>query len=267
MIDDFLVRALLAGIGVALVAGPLGCLVVWRRFSYFGDTLAHGALLGVALGLVIGVDLVVGVFVTAVAIALAVHAIGRGSSLPSDAILGILSHAALALGIVLIALVEGARLDLIGLLFGDILAVSRSDLLWIYTAVPVVLGILAATWRPLLAATVSPDIAKAEGAGSGFAEITLRVLLAAVIALAMQVVGVLLISALLVIPAAAARGFARSPEAMAVLATVIGVIAVVAGLAGSWSLDTPAGPTIVCAAAAVFVLTLAAARRRGPRVG
>jgi zinc transport system permease protein len=253
MLDDFLIRALVAGVGVALVAGPLGCIVVWRRLSYFGDTLAHGALLGVGLSLVLSVDLIGAVFATAVVIALAVHALVRGGGLPSDAILGLLSHSALAFGIVVVALFGGGRIDLLGLLFGDILAVSQRDLILIAAAVPAILITLAVIWRPLIAATMSSDIARAEGAASRTAELTLLILVAAVIALAMQIVGVLLISALLIIPASTARGFAGSPETMAPAATLIGDVSVASGLGGSLVLDTPAGPTIVCAAALLFL--------------
>lgn len=256
MLDDFFVRALVAGIGVALVAGPLGCFVVWRRLSYFGDTLSHAALLGVALALLLEINITVTVFAVASVISLILFALQRRGSLPSDAILGLLSHSALALGLVAIAFMTWVRIDLTGLLFGDILAVSRPDVAMIYAGGVAVLVILAVIWKPLFAATVNRELAEAEGTESERTEIIFMLLMAIVIAISMKVVGVLLITALLIIPAATARHFSSGPEQMAAIAALCGVVAVIAGLAFSLQWDTPAGPSIVVAAACLFVLAL-----------
>jgi len=267
MLDDFFIRALVAGIGVALVAGPLGCFVVWRRMAYFGDTIAHSALLGIALGLLLDINLTIGVFAVSLAVAAALLALSRIGTLPVDALLGILSHSTLALGLVLIALMTWIRVDLMGYLFGDILAVSKLDIVIVYTGGAIVIAALVLIWRPLLAGTVNAELAGAEGLHPERARIVFMVLMAAAIAVAMKIIGVLLITALLIIPAATARRFARGPEAMAAIAAVIGVIAVVLGLVGSMNFDTPSGPSIVAAASLVFLITQIRLRKSVPSGG
>ncbi len=262
MVEDFILRAGLAGIAVALVAGPLGCFVVWRRMAYFGDTMAHSALLGVALGFLLDLHPILGVVCVTVAIALLLLALQERAWLASDTLLGILSHAALSLGLVVIGLMAWLRLDLMGFLFGDILAVTMADLAWIGGGGLAVLAVLLWIWRPLLAATVHEDLARAEGVPTFRVRLAFMLLIAVVIALAMKLVGILLITALLIIPAATARRLATTPEAMALWAAVIGALAVVAGLAGSLQLDTPTGPSIVVAAALFFALALLPVRRR-----
>ncbi|RCX31329.1 zinc ABC transporter permease subunit ZnuB [Thioalbus denitrificans] len=253
--DEFLLRALLAGLGVALVAGPLGAFVVWRRMAYFGDTLAHSALLGVALAYLLSIDLNLGVLIACVAVALVLLALQRQQRLASDTLLGILAHTALSLGLVTLAFLETLRVDLMGFLFGDILAVGWRDVALIWAGGLVVLGALALLWRPLLAITVHEELAQVEGVPVVRVRLALTLLLAVVVALAMKVVGILLITSLLIIPAAAARRFSRTPEAMAALAALAGGLAVTGGLAGSLRFDTPAGPSVVVAAALLFALT------------
>ncbi|MFC5584830.1 zinc ABC transporter permease subunit ZnuB [Nitratireductor kimnyeongensis] len=257
MLDDFFIRALVAGIGLALVTGPLGCFVVWRRMAYFGDTMAHSALLGVALSLVMEINLMVGVFLVAALASLALILLERRQALSTDALLGILSHSTLALGLVMVAFMTWVRVDLMGFLFGDILAVSKTDIAIIYAGGAVVTALLVWLWRPLLAATVNPDIAQAEGLKPERSRLVFMLLMAAVIAIAMKLVGILLITALLIIPAATARRFAGGPEVMAVLAALIGALSVVGGLTASLQFDTPSGPSIVVAALALFILSLA----------
>jgi len=256
MLDDFFTRALLAGIGVALIAGPLGCFIVWRRLAYFGDTLSHSALLGVALALLFEVNITLAVFGVSAAVALTLLLLQRRATLSSDSLLGLLAHSSLALGLVVLAFMTWVRVDLMGFLFGDILAVSPLDIAVIYGGGIVVITVLMLIWRPLFAATVNVDLAEAEGLRPQRANIVFMLLMALVIAISMKIVGVLLITALLIIPAATARRFARGPEAMAVLAAVIGVVAVIAGLFGSLEWDTPSGPSIVVAALGLFLLAL-----------
>ena len=261
---DFLWRALAAGAAVALVAGPFGSFVVWRRMSYFGDTLAHASLLGVALGFALRVNLAVGVFAVCAGVALLLLALQRRRRLPGDAILGILSHGALSLGLVSVAFLETLRVDLLSYLFGDVLAVTRADLLWICGGGLCALAALFAIWKPLLSMTVHEELARVEGVRVDLTLGAFVLLLAAVVALMMKVVGMLLITALLIIPAAAARRFARSPEAMAAAAALLGSAAVGLGLWGSLRWDTPTGPSIVVAAAGLFAASEAIpALRRG----
>jgi zinc transport system permease protein len=261
MLDDFFTRALIAGIGVALVAGPLGCFVVWRRMAYFGDTLSHAALLGVALALLLDVNITLSVGAVSIVLALLLLALRHGDTLPSDALLGLLSHSALAIGLVCLAFMTWVRVDLLGLLFGDILSVTRTDIAMIYSGGAIVLGGLLLIWRQLFAATVSSDLAGAEGLRPDRAEMVFMLLTAIVIAISLKIIGALLITALLILPAAAARRWARSPEQMAVIAAFAGVVAVVAGLNGSLYYDTPSGPSIVVAAMLIFVFSLFPVRR------
>lgn len=262
-LDDFMVRALLAGIGVALAVGPLGCFVVWRRMSYFGDTLAHSALLGVVLGFLLSVDVTVGIVVATAVLAVAIVLLQEQKRWATDTLLGLLSHSALAVGLVAISLTARARIDLQGYLFGDILAVGARDLAWIWGGGLLVMGGMAAVWRPLLAITVHDELARAEGVPSFLVRLSFTLLLAAVIAISMKIVGILLITALLIIPAATARRVSVSPERMAVAAAAIGVAAVVGGLWGSLRLDTPSGPSIVVAALLIFVAVQAGAGLAG----
>ncbi|MGI9412646.1 MAG: metal ABC transporter permease [Hyphomicrobiales bacterium] len=265
MLDDFFTRALVAGVGVALVAGPLGCFIVWRRMAYFGDTISHSALLGVSLAFLLELNIMVGVFAVASCVSLALLALQRSGTLSSDAILGILSHSALALGLVIIAFMTWLRIDLMGYLFGDILAVSRTDIALIYGGGAAVLGFLVAIWRPLLAETASFDLARAEGMRPERARLVFMLLIAAVIAITMKIVGILLITALLIIPAATARRLATGPEHMALIAAGVGAAAVVAGLFGSLEFDTPSGPSIVVAALAMFLVAIGSLGVRGGR--
>ncbi len=252
LIDDFLVRAALAGVGVAVAAGPLGCFVVWRRMAYFGDATAHASLLGVTLALATALPVVAGVAVAAVAMALTIAAFA-GRSYAADTLLGVASHGALAAGMVALSFLVGVRVDLIGYLFGDILAVTWTDLAVIWGGAAVVAVLIGWRWRALLLATLNEDLAAASGIESGRERLILTLALALLVAVALKVVGVLLVTAMLVVPAAAARAFARSPEAMAAGAVAIGALAAVAGLAGSWLFDTPAGPSIVVAAVAALI--------------
>jgi len=267
MLDDFFVRALLAGIGVALVAGPAGCFIVWRRMAYFGDTLSHAALLGVALALLADVDVTLAVFVVSALLSLSLLALQRLGSLSSDSLLGLLAHSALALGLVCLAFMTWVRVDLMGFLFGDILAVSARDLAVIYAGGALVLAVLAWIWRPLFAATVSRDLAEAEGLRPDRVNFVFMLLLATVIAIAMKIVGVLLITALLIIPATTARRLSSSPEQMAVVAALVGVVAVVAGLFGSLEWNSPSGPSIVVAALGLFLLSISPLAARLTKMG
>lgn len=259
--DEFLLRAMAAGIGLALVAGPFGCFVVWRRMAYFGDTLAHAALLGVVAGVMLGIDLTLGVAAIGLGVAALLAAAQGQKRLASDTLLGIVSHGALALGLVTLSLMESVRVDLMSWLLGDILAVGWSDVAVVWLGGAIILVVLALLWRPLVAMTVDEDLARVDGHPVARARLGLMLLVALVVAGAMKIVGVLLVTALLVIPAAAARRFANTPEQMAVAAALAGAASVGAGLWASWTFDTPSGPSIVVAAALLFLAVQVAPRR------
>ena len=251
-----MLRALLGGLGVAGVAGPLGCFVIWRRMVYFGAALAHSALLGVALGLALGLPADLGIAVLCLLMAMGFLALDRHRLVASDTLLGILAHGSLALGLLALALLENLRVDLMGYLFGDILALNVTDLAVIYGLMALVLVILLFCWRPLLSATVDEDMARVEGVATGWLKLLFTILMAVVIAIGMKVVGILMVISLLIIPAATARRLATSPERMAVAASLCGALSVILGLFVSYWWDLPSGAAIVTAAVGLFLLSL-----------
>ena len=259
--SEFLLHALLAGIGIALVCGPLGAFVVWRRMSYFGETLAHSALLGIALGIMLSINLNVAVVLVCLTLAVILVALEYNQTIATDTLLGILAHGSLSAGLVLVALLE-VRIDLMGLLFGDLLAVSQADLWWILIGGPLILLLLWVLWKPLISITLHEELAEVEGVAVRPVKLALMLMIALVIAIAMKIVGILLITSLLIIPAATARYLAKTPEQMAIIASIIGCLSVVGGLSGSYQFDTPTGPTIVLAATILFVLIFVGTYRR-----
>lgn len=259
--EPFFIRALLAGLGVAIVAGPIGCFIVWRRMAYFGETLAHAGLLGVGVGLLFNVSITLGAVVAAILIAFLLLALKRQQQVATDTLLGILSHTALALGIITIGLVTGAVTGHLDILFGDVLTVSRNDVITIWIGAIAVLAVIAYLWRDLIAISVHEDLARAEGVNVQWVELVFLITMAAVTAFAMKIVGLLLITALTVIPAAAARRMANSPETMAVWSIIFAGIAAIAGLLMSALYGTIAGPSIVLSASFLFVLTLLKSQR------
>jgi zinc transport system permease protein len=254
LLDDFVLRAALAGVGVALVAGPLGCFVVWRRMAYFGDTVAHAALLGVALALALETSVIPAVLAVAAVVALVV-ARGTGRRYAADTLLGVLAHGGLAVGLVVLSFLPGGRGDLSAWLFGDILAVGAGDLALIWGAAGLAGLALWLGWARLLNSTINEELAWAEGGNPERDRLVLTLALALLVAAALKVVGALLITAMLILPAAAARPLARTPEAMVLAAALIGAAAALGGLRLAWVADTPAGPSMVVVALGLFVVS------------
>lgn len=248
MFETFILHAWLAGLGISLMTGPLGCFIAWQRLSYFGDTVAHAAMLGVVIALLLGINTTVGVLAIGLLIAFVVSSMQNDHALHADSVLGIAAHASLALALVLLALSPSITLDINGLLFGDILAVSRLDLFAIYGCAAIVLVVIAMRWKPLLRFVVHPDIAQVEGQNTARTRLLLMVLIAMVVALSIKLVGILLITSLLILPAACARFITISPTQMAVMATIASVVAVTLGLIASLNADIPTGPSIILAA-------------------
>ena len=263
--DDFLLRALIAGLGVAVICGPLGAFVVWRRMAFFGSTLAHSALLGVALGYLLHFDMTLGMFIVSLVLAALLYFAEQRKTLATDTLLGVLAHASLAAGIVMVAFLDSLRTDLLSLLFGDILSVRDVDLYWIYGGGALALVALAWIWRPLLALTVHEEMAEVEGVRATLVRFVFMILLAIVIAVSLKIVGLLLITSLLVIPAATARHLSKTPEQMAAFAAVIGCVTVAAGLAESYVWDLPSGAAIVLTASLVFAVVALWPRRVSKR--
>ena len=256
MFDDFIVRAFAAGIGLAFITGPLGCFIVWRRLSYFGNTIAHAALLGVVIAYTLDFNIIIGVFVVSCLLALSLLFLQRRTNLPDDALLGLLAHSVLAIGLVLLGILSFIRIDLMGLLFGDILSVNVTDLLFVWIGGGIVLIVLILIWRPLFAGTVNLELAKAEGLNPDLANAIFTLLIASVIAISIKIVGILLITGLLIIPAAASRNLSSTPIQMAIISSIIGVCSVVIGLQTSMIWNTSTGPTILVITLGVFIITL-----------
>lgn len=252
---DILLPGWLAGMILSLATGPLGAFVVWRRMSYFGDTLSHASLLGVAIGLLLNINPYHAVIAVTLLLALCLIWLERRPQFAIDTLLGILAHSALSLGLI-VSILSGARVELMGYLFGDLLAITFNDVWLILLGVIVVVLLLLRYWTPLLATTVNPQLAHVDGIKTGYMKLLLVFMLALTIGLSMKFVGALIITALLVIPPAAARRFSQTPEQMALFAIIISMLSVTGGMALSWFYDTPAGPSVVICSTTLFVLSL-----------
>ncbi|GEA60553.1 zinc ABC transporter permease subunit ZnuB [Vibrio comitans] len=251
---EFLLPSLLAGFGIAIIAGPLGSFVVWRKMAYFGDTLAHASLMGLALGFLLDINLYLALVVCCMALAIILVTLQRQQLVATDTLLGILAHSALSLGLIAVSFLDNVRIDLMGYLFGDLLSVNNHDVMFIYMGATVVMLLLVAFWRPLLSSTVNEELAAVEGVNISLMRLLIMLMIGLVIAVGMKFVGALIISSLLIIPAATARRLCRSPEQMAIIASIIGMICVCSGLSMSWFYDTPAGPSVVVSATVLFLL-------------
>ena len=256
MLDDFLVRAIIAGIGIALVTGPLGCFVVWRRLSFFGDTLAHSALLGVLLSISLNINVSLTIFVVSSLVALILLRLEKSTNLAGDSLLGLISHSSLAIGLVILGFLSFIRFDVLGVLFGDILSVNTNDLLFIWIGGGLILAVLFYIWKPLFASTVNYELAEAEGMNPERVNAIFTILLAALIAISIKMIGVLLITGLLIIPTAMARNLSNNPKQMVVLSIIGGLLSVFIGLYASFEINTASGPSIVVVALILFNLSL-----------
>lgn len=251
---DFVLYALTAGFSLALVAGPLGSFIVWRRMSYFGDTLAHSALLGIALGLLTDSNPQLSIMVSCLLFAFLLTLLDRRPSISTDTLLGILAHSSLALGIVVLALADTVRVDLESYLFGALLTIGNADLAWVLVVVSLVSVALYKYWNDFVSITVHSEIAEIEGLNVNRLNLMLVLLIALTIAVSMKIVGVLLITSLLIIPPAAARSMATTPEQMAAKASIVGCISVMLGLVSAFYFDVPVGPSIVVVATLIFLI-------------
>ena len=254
---EFLLPSLFAGLGIACIAGPLGSFVVWRRMAYFGDTLAHASLMGLALGFLLDINLYLALTICCLALAVILVTLQKQRLVATDTLLGILAHSALSLGLVSVSFLDDVRIDLMSYLFGDLLAVTPDDLIYIYLGAAVIGFVMLIFWRSLLSTTVNEELAAVEGHNTDLMRLILMLMVGLVIAIGMKFVGALIMTSLLIIPAATARRFANTPEQMAILASALGSLSVILGLALSWHFDTPAGPSVVLSAAALFLLSQA----------
>ncbi len=253
---DILFPAWLTGILLSLITAPLGAFVVWRKMAYFGDTLSHSALLGVALGIFLQINPYVAILILTLLLAIMMVWLEENTAFSADTLLGIIAHSCLSLGVVTVGLLQNVRVDLMAYLFGDLLAIGYQDLYFIGIGVMVVLSALLYFWKPLLSTTVSPELAQVEGVNIRKMRFILMILTALTIALSMKFVGALIITSLLIIPAATARRFAKTPESMVIIAVFLSMTAISLGLLLSAFYDTAAGPSVVIASAFLFVISL-----------
>lgn len=253
---DILFPAWLTGITLSLITAPLGAFVVWRKMAYFGDTLAHSALLGVALGIFLQVNPYIAILILTLILAVAMVWLENNTQFSVDTLLGIIAHSCLSLGVVTVGLLKNVRVDLMSYLFGDLLAINYNDLLYISIGCAIVLVALCYFWKSLISMTVNPELAQVEGVQVKKMRLILMLLTALTIALSMKFVGALIITSLLIIPSATARRFANTPEKMAIIAVFISMIAVSGGLLLSGYYDTAAGPSVVICSTALFLLSL-----------
>ena len=256
MLNDFFIRALIAGIGIALVTGPCGCFIIWRRFSFFAGTLAHSALLGVTMAVFFEINIAFAVFLISAFLAIILLQLQKKTKLPNDALLGLLAHASLAVGLVILGFLSSIRFDIMGLLFGDILAVNQIDLMFIWIGGALILIILKIIWKPLFASTVNYELAEAEGMKPDRANAIFTILMAAIIAISIKIVGLLLITGMLIIPAAMARNISNSPQQMILFSVIGGLLSVIIGLFTSLEFNTASGPSIIAASLFLFILSL-----------
>ena len=254
MLDDFIVRAIIAGIGIALVTGPLGCFVVWRRLSFFGDTLAHSALLGVLISITLDINVSLTIFVVASLVAILLLRLERTTNLAGDSLLGLISHSSLAIGLVILGFLSFIRFD--------VLSVNSIDLLVIWIGGALILVVLSYIWKPLFASTVNYELAEAEGMKPERVNTIFTILLAALIAISIKMIGVLLITGLLIIPTAMARNLSDNPRQMVILSIIGGLLSVLIGLYASFEINTSSGPSIVVVALILFILSLMRIRNK-----
>lgn len=253
---ELLLPSLLAGLCLTTVTGPLGTFVVWRRMSYFGDTLSHAALLGIAFGFLLHINLFYSVIFITLILALGLLWLEAQKQLPIDTLLGILAHSALSLGLVVISLMNNIRIDLMGYLFGDLLSVTFIDVYQIIICVALIGILLLWRWNDFLFITVSEELAFSHGINIQFTKLLLTLLLALTIGIAMKFVGALIITSLLIIPAATAKYYSKTPEAMALIAIIIGMLSIICGLFFSLIYNTPTGPSVVLSNTCLFFISL-----------
>lgn len=261
MIDDFIIRSMIAGGLIAIVAGILGCFIVWRKMAFFGDALSHSGLLGIVLGLTVSMNINLGIILICFMFAVALVWLQRMKMLATDTLLGILSHSALSIGLIAFSFLENQPFDIYSYLFGDILTVTSQHILWIFAGGAFVIVTILVIWPTLLLMTLNEDLAQAEGINPLRMQLLFMFLMTITVAISIQIVGVLLITSLLIIPAASARLFSRSPLQMVLIAITFGVISVLAGIGISLFADTPSGPTIVSSASGLFLLSFISASR------
>jgi zinc transport system permease protein len=260
-LDDFLVRSILAGLMMVSIAAPMGCLMVWQRLAFLSDTLGHAAVLGVGIGLLLEVNPMFGVLAVVILIVFSLSQVANFNNALSETTLAIISHTGLAGGLILLGALPSNSVSLEAILFGDLLATTRADLLMILLTTLILLILLLRHWRPFVALSVSREIAQAEGISVRKEQFLMYMMIALLVAVLMKVMGVLLIAAMLVIPTTSARLLSHNPEKMVFFSAVFGILSLAGGITSSFQFDWQTGPSIVLSATAFLIITLLVTRQ------
>lgn len=249
---NILIKAMLVGIGIAIISGPMGSLIVWQRMAYFGDTLAHATLLGASIAAMLNINIYYGLIFTCVLIAIILKLTSKNFT--NDTTLSILSHSILAIGLISATLIKDTRIDLLGYLCGDILSITNNDLLWILGMDIIVFSILILCWNKFVFLTINRELAMVEGINVNKLQWILIILISLIFAISIRLVGILLINSLLIIPCSIAKLWAKSPTQMAILGSIYGCLSIILGILASIYLDLPTGAAIVVTAALIFLI-------------
>ena len=252
----FFQRALLAAVILSVLMSTLGVFVVLRRMSFFADAIGHAALTGIALALLLDINPFLSAIVYSLLVAVGIATTRRRTNLPFDTLLGVFFSASVALGVILVQRTAGYQANLISFLFGDILTVSNFDLVLIVLTTLITTGVLVVLGKKFISITFNPNLARAEGIAVDTYELIFLLILAALIALAIKFVGIILVTAMLIIPAASAQNLAASLSRMFLLSALFGLISAIAGMLASVSFNTASGPTVILAATVIFAASL-----------
>lgn len=254
-LEDFIFRAILAAVGISIISGSLGCFVIWKRMSYFSESISHSALLGTSLGFASGLGMHFGLVMVGAIFAIFIVILQRKNFLSNDTILGIFSHIFLSLGIVVLGFIGETNTDYFSLLFGDILSITNSDIIWVYVILTVLGLLLLIFWQRLLLLTLNEELAVAQGLNRDFYQLLFMLMIALAVSVSVQIVGVLLITSLLIIPPAVARVFSNTPSGMVFQSVIVSMVAVTIGISASMFYDVATGPAIVITLGGLFLLS------------
>ena len=258
---EFMQRAFVAALVVGTLCSTIGTYVVLRKLSFIGDGIAHASFAGIVIAYLRGMDYYVGAAIVAVLTALGIGYVTRRAKVSLDTAIGVLFTGAFALGVFLMSRLPTYNIDLQGFLFGNILAVSRGDIVLILVLAALVFAVLIVIYRPLLYASFDPVVAEASGIPVPLIDYVLLVLLALTVVISLEAVGIVLVAALLVTPAATAYQLTRRFRRMLALSALIGAICAVAGLYASYYLHAASGATIVLLVTLVFFMAMVSKRR------
>ena len=256
LLDDFVVRSVIAGLLMITIAAPMGCLMVWQRLAFLSDTLGHAAVLGVGLGLWLQLHPMVGVLAVVVLIVISLSRVVSFNNALSETTLAVISHSGLAAGLILLGTMPSQTISLESILFGDLLATTVTDLGLIFATVVILVFLLLQHWRSFVAVSVSREVAQAEGIEVRRLQFLMYLMIALLVAVMMKVMGVLLIAAVLVIPTSSARLLSKSPEQMVLISALFGAASLGGGMLSSFQFDWQTGPAIVLSAAVLLIVTL-----------